>query len=344
MKIRLPIKRGRGGSQNQGRKELYLDSLHDFAEDLVEIQKTLDFHMSARGWCYVLEPMGLDKGDFDWGAKQIQEARLQGFLQPGFILEEPGHEVEEAYDVDWEPERWVDDEYEQYQEAEEKFRDSWMDYNAVSFWKDKDYYLQVLVEKIDLKSLFAKVCEQYHIQIANMRGWGSMEQKAIMAKAFEKMEEKEKTPVLLMCGDFDPPGLSISEVKSQFENYKLFTGWDPENLIVDRIGLNYKFIQENDLTWIDGLETISGKDLANPNHAFYKKNTYDIQGYIEKYGKRKCEANAVVVVPQLGRQILVDAIEKYVGVDAWDNYRAEIAEKQEEVRELILEKLGEEEE
>jgi len=39
----------------------YLDSLRAFADDLIAIQETLDFHMSARGRYYVLEPMGLAK-------------------------------------------------------------------------------------------------------------------------------------------------------------------------------------------------------------------------------------------------------------------------------------------
>jgi hypothetical protein len=33
-------------------------------------------------------------------------------------------------------------------------------------------------------------------------------------------------------------------LKEQFEDYKHFTGWNPENLIVERIGLSFEFIRD----------------------------------------------------------------------------------------------------
>ena len=335
MNIRLPNKTTRGG-QSKEAKELYVDSLRDFANDMIAIQNTLDFHMSARGWCYVLEPIGLAKGDFDWAAKQIKEAKLRGFLKPGFILEEAGHEVNLQFDNDWSAGDWEAYHFQEYEKAEDIYKNSWEDFNRISFWNDKDYYIQVLVEKSDLMSLFQKVCDKYKIQIANMRGWGSLEQKAVMAEKFMEMELKGKKPILLACGDFDPPGLSISSVlKKQFEEYSLFTGWNPENLHVERIGLNYEFIQEQGLTWINGLQTISGKDLSSPDHTFYKRNTYGIQEYIRNYGNQKCEANAIVIIPELGRQLLIDAIHKYIGEDCWDLFEEELETRREEIKTLI---------
>ncbi|GAJ16813.1 unnamed protein product, partial [marine sediment metagenome] len=49
-------------------------------------------------------------------------------------------------------------------------------------------YLQLLVEKVDLKSLFRSICNKYRIPMANLRGWGSLEQKAVIAKNFELAE------------------------------------------------------------------------------------------------------------------------------------------------------------
>ncbi len=342
MNIQLPTKMVRGG-QSKAAIESYLHSLQVFANDMKTVQDTLDFNMSARGWCYVLEPYGLNKSDFDWAGDQINAARLKGFLRPGFILEEAGHEVDEAFDDDVLPDEYVNDGYEAYQEAEVTFRSSWAVYDEVSFWEDKDYYLQLLVEKSDLKSLFQKVCNKYHISIANSRGWGSIEQRAVMAKKFKEMEEQGKQPILLVCGDFDPPGLCISDVlKKRFEESILFSGWDPVNLEVDRIGLSYDFIQENGLSWIKGLGTGAKtgiKDMADPRHVCWERNTYHVREYVRDYGKRKCEANAVVIVPELGRQILVDAIEKYVGQDAWVNYENEIVKRREVIREFIEDKL-----
>ena len=337
MDIRLPLKRGKGG-QSKGQTDLYIDSLRIFAEDLKRVQAQNDFRMGSRDWCYYLEPMGLNKGDFDWGEKQIKEARIMGFLKPGFILEEDGHLVVEQDEYPTSPVEYHEYRYEQWQEAEEDYKQCYKSYNDtdVSFWEGQEYYLQVVVEKAALKSLFRPICEKYKIPIANMRGWGSMEQKAVMAHKFQQMERQGLRPVLLACGDFDPPGIAISSVlHGQFEEYQDFTGWDPENLHVDRIGLTYNFIQENGLVWIDGLTTGSGKDLADPKHKFYKANTYGIREYIEKYGARKVEANAVVKNPEHGRQMLQGAIDKWLGADAYEIYEQRIREGREEVRELI---------
>ena len=48
IKIRLPKKMGRG-RPTKAIIELQYDLLKNFADDMIAIQKTLDFHMSARG-------------------------------------------------------------------------------------------------------------------------------------------------------------------------------------------------------------------------------------------------------------------------------------------------------
>ncbi len=342
MEIRLPTKLGRGQPSKKV-MELYLQSLKDFADDLKAIQETLDFHMGGRDWCYTMEPEhmgGLQKGQFNWAKEQIDKAREKGFLEPGFILEEDGHVVSNEYDIDQNPEDYVDEELDKFEAAEQTFLDCHVEYDWLSFWKDKKYYIQLLVEKVGLASMFRKVCNKYHIPIANMRGWGSYEQKAVIAEGFKEAEAEGRKPVLLVCTDHDPPGLNISDViKKSFEKLRGFTGWDPYNLIVDRIGLNYNFIQDNRLSWIEGLETGSGKNLASPKHPFYKNNTYDVQGYIKQFGARKCEANAIVVVPELGREMLENAILNYLGKDAYNNYKIELKKRKERVKELIKESM-----
>jgi len=331
--IVLPIKMGRGG-QSKERKKLYLDSLRAMADNMIEIQSKLDFHMGARDWCYAMEPYGLNKGNFDWAETQIKKARLKGFLLPGFILEEAGHEVAIHSDNDWTAEEWEGSEYQDYQDAEETYKTCSESFSSVSFWEDQDYYIQVLVEKAGLKSMLQKVCDKYHINIANQKGFGSMEQKATMSMKFKEMEREGKVPVLFAFGDFDPAGLVISLVtKKNFIDYSLFTGWNPKNLIVERIGLNYNFIQENNLSWVDGLETGSGRDMANPKHPSYK--TYKVEEYIKKYGARKCESNAVVIVPELGRKLLIDAIHKYIGADCYQKFGEKILDRRQEIEDLI---------
>lgn len=338
MSIRLPIKRKPGG-QKKGAEKEYLDSLQVFAEDVKDTQKGIDFSMSARGWCYILEPFGLEKSDFETGQIWINQCRYYGFLEPGFILEEESHEVKGQPDESESVEDFVEGQYNIWQEAEEYFSESWQLYDGISFWEDKDCYIQLLVEKVDLRSLFMKICEKYRIPIANLHGWGSLEQKAVMAMNFQLAEREGKEPVLLVCTDFDPPGLCISGIlKDWFEKYRTFTGWDPQNLTVDPIGLSYNFIEANHLTWVKNLLTASGEDMSSPHHEFYKRNTYDVQGYIAKYGVRKCEANAIVVVPELGRKMLQDFVDKWLGEDAYKDYLEAIEVGRERAKELIEER------
>ena len=342
MNIRLPIKLKPGG-QKKGAKEEYIDSLRVFAEDIKEAQRGIDFSMSARGWCYIMEQFGLEKSDFERGQIWINECRFYGFLEPGFILEDESHEVEGQSDESESVEKFVEGQYDMWQTAEDYYTDSWQLYDGISFWEDKDYYLQLLVEKVDLKSLFKGICNKHKIPMANLHGWGSLEQKAVMAENFRRAEEEGKEPVLLVCCDFDPPGLCISEVlEDWFEKYSTFTGWNPINLKVERIGLAYNFIQDNHLTWVDNLLTASGKDMANPNHEFYKKNIYHIREYIAKYGVRKCEANALVIVPELGRKMLQDFIDKWLGEDSYKDYLSALETGQSRAKELVEERLNNE--
>ena len=67
------------------------------------------------------------------------------------------------------------------------------------------------------------------------------------------------------------------------------------NLVITRFGLNADFIDANDLTWIDNLETSSGGQLDDPDHNDHNKDY--VQDYIAEFGVRKCEANALVVEP-----------------------------------------------
>ncbi|GAJ15420.1 unnamed protein product, partial [marine sediment metagenome] len=219
MDIRLPIKRKKG-AQRKGAKEEYIASLRVFAEAMKKIQGGLDFHMGSRGWCYALEPFGLKKSDFDFGQGCINDCRRYGFLKPCFILDDESHIVEQQPDEGESLEDYVNMQYEIWQDAEADFRESWQRYDGVSFWEGQDYYIQLLVEKVDLKSLFRKICNKHRIPIANLHGSGSIEQKAAMAYNFQYHENEGRRPILFACGDFDPPGQEIREVlKDWFVKY-----------------------------------------------------------------------------------------------------------------------------
>jgi hypothetical protein len=131
----------------------------------------------------------------------------------------------------------------------------------------------MVVEKIDLKTLFGPICDVYHIPIATSKGWSSVSQRAEYARRFKEAEDDGLKCVLLYCGDHDPDGLRISDfLRGNLEQLRYIRwgdgtdGYDPSNLIIDRFGLNYDFIEANNLTWIENLITGSGGNLADPGH------------------------------------------------------------------------------
>src|SRR5215475_11469806 len=166
-------------------------------------------------------------------------------------------------------------------------RGAWRDhvhhqYNPVSLWDNSEYCLEMWVEKIDLKSLFSDICKRYTIPLINIRGRTCLNSRAGTMERFLEREIEGKTCVLLYCGDHDPSGLDISgSVISDIESMSGATGYSPGNLIVDRFGLNFDFIEAERLSWSENLITSSGEDLANPGHSYHLKPY--VQDYLARF-------------------------------------------------------------
>ncbi|MGC2078090.1 MAG: hypothetical protein WA728_19055 [Xanthobacteraceae bacterium] len=111
-------------------------------------------------------------------------------------------------------------------------------------------------------------------------------------------------------------------------------GWSPDNLIIERFGLNADFIREQNLTWIDNLITGSGGDLTDPRHPDHFKPY--VQSYLSEFGGRKVEANALVVSPDAGRKLCRDAILKYVPETAINKFERQLRREQEQARRELM--------
>jgi hypothetical protein len=83
------------------------------------------------------------------------------------------------------------------------------------------------------------------------------------------------------------------------------------------------------------LETSSGEQLDDPEHSDYDKDY--VQEYIAKFGVRKCEANALVVVPEIGRQLCRDAILEHLPDDAVERYARKRDRARKRLRQLPAE-------
>ncbi len=330
----MEIPRRKRGKPSKDAQERYDSELYAFIQLLIRISSGIDFKMSGRGWCYILENRNMiTKGDFDYSQRLINDCRKNGLLPNGFIV----HEEARGFNC---IEKNID-----YRTPEEQARDIIASleyehkyYYPRSFWDDQDCYIQMMVEKIDLRSLFEPVCEKYNIPIATAKGWAAIRQRKEMIFRFKENEDEGRTPVLLYCGDHDPAGLRISDfIKSNLDEIYGATGWLATNLIIDRFGLEYDFIVDNNLTWIDNLETGSGKDLANPKHPDHNKEY--VQNYLAKCGPRKCEANAIVVVPEMGRRLCEESINKYLSVDAVDDHQKYLNEQRQIVKKHVQQLL-----
>lgn len=303
-----------------------------FAEYLKGIAAQIGFKVSARGWCYVLETERLiDKSEFDKAENAINKCRKNGLLPVDFIA---GDSARAFKGVEYPSTSHPAENFKSWLLAS---RDSWK-YVTPDWWKGEKYYIQMIVEKVDLVTLFAPVCSEYHIPIANAKGWPSVLIRAEYAKRFKDAEAQGLQPVLLYCGDHDPDGLRISDfLRKNLEDVSQVvwssgrTGYDPSNLIIERFGLNADLIEELGLVWIDNLETGSKKDLASPSHP----NHFEpyVQNYINTHGARKCEANAIVTKPDAAADLCRRTIESYLGKDALSRFadrRQEVKDKMDE--------------
>lgn len=309
------------------------ERLHEFAEKIMELQDKIGFKVSARGWCYQLESERIiNKDEFDKVESWINKCRKKGILPIDFTAEEEGRkfagiEIPNENSPIQEMKEWI----EAAMESHIYYKPDW--------WDGEDYYIQMLVEKVDLKTLFSPICKKYHIPIATSKGWSSMLQRAEYARRFKEAEDKGLRCLLLYCGDHDPDGLRISEfIKKNLTDLKDvkwkddLEGYDPENLEICRFGLNSDFIKKHKITWINNLITGSGANLASKSH---KNNsmTY-VQEYIGTFGIRKCEANAIIPMPTIARKLVEDTIISYIGEDALDRFDKKMEEVKEELKDF----------
>ncbi len=329
----ITMPKRRPGRQSPAAIERYDRELAEFCTALQQINSPLEFKVSSRGWCYLLEESGLNKGDFDSAQRLINVCRKDGRLPIDFVL------MDQSRAFDGQEVIWHDDAEGAARYIVEEIGDAHLRFTPHSFWDDKDVYIQALVEKIDLKSRFKPVFNRFCIPFANAKGWGDINIRADMMRRFQEWEDEGKECVLLYCGDHDPGGLQISGfLRSNMEELADAVGWSPDNLIINRFGLNHDFIKEQNLTWIDNLETSSGKDLGNPKHPDHHKSY--VQDYIGQFGIRKVEANALVTRIEAGRELCRQAIPQYLSDDDPDTYERQVQVWRQIVRTLVVEYLG----
>jgi hypothetical protein len=309
-------------------KAAHREKVAAFCAKILEVRSRLDFDVGSRGWAYILEGDRLiDKDEIDAAQDLINTCRKSGDLPLDICSEDDKRAAENLEDIDPDPQERAADIFDYVETAEAS-------YTPFSFWDDDDldYYVQMGVEKSNIKNLFAKPCAEFYVPIANLGGWADLNVRVGLMRRFKQKEAEGKQCVLLYCGDFDPGGLHIDKfLRSNLEDMARAVRWSPDNLIIKRFGLNYDFIERNGLTWINNLATSKGEyplnDKRHPDH--YKDY---VQDYLRQYGVRKVEADALLKVPELGRKLCRQAILKYVPASAPRRYLNKLKPLREELR------------
>ena len=309
------------------------ERLQEFADKIQILSEQIGFKVSARGWSYQLESERLiNKDQFDKVESWINKCRRKGILPIDFTAEEEGRKFSgvEKPRISSPIQRMKD-----YLEATMNSHE----YYTPNWWDGEKYYIQMLVEKVDLKTLFLPICRKYHIPIATSKGWSSMLQRAEYARRFKEAENKGLKCVLLYCGDHDPDGLRISEtIQKNINDLKYIkwddyeSGYDPQDLFIHRFGLDADFIEKHNLTWIDNLITGSGSELAKEvngvfvpgliksgKHAGEPHKNFNmsyLQKYLKQFGAKKCEANAIIPIPDIARKFVEDVIISFLDSNA----------------------------
>ena len=308
--------------------------LKEFADVIIGLSNLTRHKVSSRGWGYLMEQAGyINKSELDKVEEAINRCRREGLLPVDFVAEETARSfsgVDEADERSIESiVKWM---LEDVLTGHRYYKPDW--------WEGEDYYIQMVVEKVDLLNLFYPVCREFHIPIANAKGWSSILQRAEYARRFKEAEDMGLQCVLLYCGDFDPDGERISDsIRKNLEQIADVTwrdgtrGYDPANLIIDRFGLNYDYIIKKNYTWIDNLMTGRGKDLNDPKHPNFKLPY--VQAYLKKVGPRKCESNVIVTTPDDAEALCLAAINKYVGQPTLDRFALKVEAAKDEYIEFI---------
>lgn len=265
---------------------------------------------SPRGWTYILEGLGkVHKGEFKKVGTALTDCRKIGLLPMDFFAEDQDETrrfsaLHDALD----PRSLMLGVRDQIRNAFEGLAPHTTDY-----WDSEKYFVMMCVEKGDIRNLYEPICSDYHVPIVSSKGWSPLTLLRDIVSLSVRAESRGLTPVLLLFYDHDPAGLKITKLfKGKLREIRRATGWDPKDLIIERIGLNKVEIDEYNLSWIENLKSAKGRESRDKD-------------YISQFGKRKCESNALFKNEETLKAaecICRTAIERYYGVNALSRFKA----------------------
>jgi hypothetical protein len=306
-------------------------------EAIEQMSAETGYRFGPRGWAYYAEGLGLiTKGEFDRFEKLLTDMRKDGELDPDVIEPDASRmatEVEDFDASDWSTQQHARETVEAISDQIRVWADS---YHEIGYWDDLDFYVEMIVEKKDLVQIFRSTADAYNVRITNGKGDTDIHTRLAMLKRFREHSHAGRRCVLLAVGDHDPKGLHIVDgLKRTIMSCANLKGleWYDADFDVEPVGLTEAQINALDLMKIGNLETGGGRDLSDPRHPDHFKPY--VQDYISQFGVWKCEANALVGKPAQARDLLEEAINRFIPV-GHAAYVAEMNESsQAEVRQEI---------
>jgi len=160
-------------------------------------------------------------------------------------------------------------------------------------WKNQPYLIVIVSEKEALTSIIWSVASYFNVPVFPTKGYVSW---SILYDDFRKLVNRkyaDKTLVVLMLGDYDPSGEDIQE---DFLKKCEFLSCSPD--IVEKVALTKEQVEKFKLP---------------PQPAKKKDPRYE--KFSKEYGEYAVELDALK--PSLLREIVRDAILKYLDVDAF---------------------------
>lgn len=283
----------------------------------------LGFAPVARSWLYAFESERIiTKGDFDMASRWLADNRKNGLIPFDLVGADVSRamEGEDVHDEEATPQEYVN---RLLRNALEEGENYW----PASYWKQQHCFPIVWTEKRDLIRLFEPELPQAIKRFAG-KGWADINSRVEVVRWCQWAERHNLLPVILYCGDHDPAGLQISEsICDNLQEIAAVMGWTKglasmkRNGRIVRFGLSADFIDAAGLLWIDGLETSSGEDLANPRHKQHDRPY--VQNYLAQYGGRKCEANALIANPKAARNLMSCTLWEWLSRHGHDQWQSE---------------------
>lgn len=145
-------------------KRIGSKAIYQFVEFMKEISDEIGFKVSSRGWGYIMEQKGIiTKDQFDKVEDVINRARRSGLLPVDFVAEEAARAFE---GVEEQTPRTLAEHVQLWLRTAMNCHNHY----TPDWWEGEDYYIQMVVEKIDLVTLFREVCQVITFPLPTRKG------------------------------------------------------------------------------------------------------------------------------------------------------------------------------